>query len=298
MVEGQGPVATSLEKDDNPSFSKIFGTEIIRLLVGPEKKLYRVHKQRLCAKIPSFLIKIEDSTPPEGSVEDAKEIIVDLLDECVASWDILMRWVYHDTLPSLKPDTSRSGWNWDPFALYVLADQLEITKLQDTIMDMLQAGQARTKMWHSFRLLDWTWASTSQGCGMRRYFALSLVRSILVYKDPRDADPKKVFTFESKEIAEVLGKYPDLLEGVLDAMRGRDGAKARDPRMVDPREFHEDYPRRPWEYSGEGIGAEQEKQESEGSDGDKKPRKGGKKGGVRFRQALSIIATRTETSTE
>lgn len=83
---------------------------------------------------------------------------------------------------------------------------------------------------------------------MRRYLVLAVVRNILVYRDPKEVNPKKLFTVPTEEIVAVLGKYPDLLEAVVEVMRGQDGVKVRDPRIVHQCELHEHWPRRSCAY--------------------------------------------------
>lgn len=141
-------------------------TNIIRLVVGPENKGYRVHKARLFVKIPLFpslvsgnkehgigtrfrttgFKEIESSlakTPLlhvngelvkdlPGNLEEGLELEEDEADEATtinfpagdtSSWDILIRWVYHGSIPILETDVSKiGGWNWNPFAFYALVD--------------------------------------------------------------------------------------------------------------------------------------------------------------------------------
>ncbi|CZR67127.1 uncharacterized protein PAC_17026 [Phialocephala subalpina] len=208
------------ERATTRSFNTAFGTEMIRIVVAPEQKcqkVYRIHKSKFCSMIPFFTTVIEQIKALQGAE---------------AGWT--------------------NGWSWDPFAFYALTDSLALHSLSDEVINLLQAGQAKTKLWHTNETLSWTWARTKPGCGIRRYLALSLVRSIMVYKDPKDVDPKKrVFTVGTKEIAEMLGKFPDLLVEVLELMRGMDGLKARDPRVAHPCEFHEHWPRKPCGYDNE-----------------------------------------------
>lgn len=242
--------------------------------------VFRIHERLLCSRVPSFVGIIaernsgevaqkeglkrkaiqaskEDLNTAKAKNSDSDSDIVSDEDFSISFpngdvvlWDMLIDWVYHNTIPALKMDNSRPvGWNWDPFAFYVLAAELEIPLLKDIIMSILQEGQAKSRMWHINERLDWTWGRTTPGCGMRRYLVLALIRNILVYKDPKEPNPKKIFTVETKEIAAVMSQHPDLLEAVVDVMRGKDGVKARDPRVVDPCEFHEHWPIKECGYS-------------------------------------------------
>ena len=78
------------------------------------------------------------------------EIVLNFPAGEVTSWDILMKWVYHGSIPELKINTSDGGtWTWDPFDLYVLVDEFNIPELKDRVISALQAGQAVYKIWHS-----------------------------------------------------------------------------------------------------------------------------------------------------
>ncbi|KUJ07192.1 uncharacterized protein LY89DRAFT_743192 [Mollisia scopiformis] len=273
------------------SFFKTNWGDVICFIIGPSKKVYRIHKDRLCRKIPSLLSIIaqreSEMEAPDGEENDnvseradkdaeedsesdlgkhqqretasepethlGEEIIIKFLDQDTASFDILMKWVYHDTLPSLKADYGQTSfWNWDPYAFYTLVDKFELPELKDKVMSSLQASQAKTKQWHKIEQLDWVWARTSPGCGMRRYLAMCMVRNILVYKDPIHPNPQQRMTISTQKISQVLSKYPDLLLAVVDAMRGNDGVKVTDPREVNPCEFHEHWPRKTCGY-GKGF---------------------------------------------
>jgi hypothetical protein len=225
------------------------------------------------------------------------DLTIVLPDDDPIYWDMLLYWVYHDTIPILKRAySSEVGWNWDPCTFYVLADKLDIPLLKDKIISALQEGQAKSKLWQYIERLDWTWERTRPGCGMRRYLVLALVRNIVVYKDPKEPNLDGRFTVPTKEIVAVLRKHSDLLEAVVEILRGQDGIQAKDPRMAHPCAFHEHWPSRSCTYSedidevqvkDEGKKEEESKDEV---DLDKKQGENARKKVVRFKDVPDSIS--------
>ncbi|KAF8847250.1 hypothetical protein BDZ45DRAFT_755093 [Acephala macrosclerotiorum] len=144
MAEEPSPAR---DKTVTHSFNTAFGTEIIRIVVGPEQKVYRMHRSKLCFKIPIFITKIEETKKPRESDKGASngkatqadgETVINFPEGNIASRDILLKWVYHSTLPALTVDRkSASGWSWDPFIFYILTDSLSLHSLSDTVMSLL-----------------------------------------------------------------------------------------------------------------------------------------------------------------
>ncbi|KUJ07195.1 uncharacterized protein LY89DRAFT_601881 [Mollisia scopiformis] len=109
------------------------GVQMVDINVGKGKAEthFRVHKAILCAKLPYF-DKMLNSGFKEGT-----ENRVNLPEDDPDSFDLLMVWVYNDTLPPLEWNKSISGFtktsNWHAFNLYALADKLCLEILMDQI---------------------------------------------------------------------------------------------------------------------------------------------------------------------
>lgn len=65
------------------------GTEMVNLLVGPEKTLFVVHKLRLCRRIPYFEKMFNGHFKETASQEAA------FPEENAATFDLMLEWVYN-----------------------------------------------------------------------------------------------------------------------------------------------------------------------------------------------------------
>lgn len=116
------------------------GSEMVTIRVGPEKKLFSVHKDLLCRTIPSFkdMFKASRKGLSNGSAN--------FPDDHVESFDLLIDWVYTGSLRPLKkaPDAipgSRGSMSWRPVYFWQLADKMGLPELQDKV-SVLRAGSS------------------------------------------------------------------------------------------------------------------------------------------------------------
>jgi hypothetical protein len=106
------------------------GSEMVSIRVGPEKKLFSVHKEPLCRKIPYFKDLLKDGR--KGSSNNSTYFP----DDHVESFDLLIDWVYTGAIRPLKraPDVipgSRGSMSWRPVYFWQLADKMGLPELQD-----------------------------------------------------------------------------------------------------------------------------------------------------------------------
>lgn len=114
------------------------GTEMVDLYVGPSKKLFRLHKAKLCSSIPYFDKMFNDN------LKEASSNVAYLEEDDPASFDLLAEWANRSKYPSrireLTPVKDKEGnkvMSWDPVRFYGLAEKYCLPELQDTIMDAL-----------------------------------------------------------------------------------------------------------------------------------------------------------------
>ncbi|KAF7900304.1 uncharacterized protein EAF01_007606 [Botrytis porri] len=113
--------------------SLLWGTEMVDLFVGPDKKLIHVHKGILPKKIQYFDKMFDGSwiesannsaISPEGTVE---------------SFDLLIGWIYRGSLRPLQEDIKVNGrLGGDTFDLYVLCEKFCLAEVMDEIMDAIR----------------------------------------------------------------------------------------------------------------------------------------------------------------
>ncbi|TGO70332.1 hypothetical protein BOTNAR_0001g00060 [Botryotinia narcissicola] len=94
LAERKRTEAVSLRKSrgDDPEFLEIMGSEIVDIYVGPQKKLFRVHRGILCDKVP-YLRKMFSSGFVEGLEGEAF-----FPEDDPKCFDSFMGWIYFGTL--------------------------------------------------------------------------------------------------------------------------------------------------------------------------------------------------------
>jgi len=126
---------TLLHGRANISRSKL-QTETVDIYVGPEKKLFRVHKSFLCRRIPYF------DKMFNGAFKEA-EGVAELPEDDPAAFDLLIEWAYNMNprrmrdLVAITDSKGVSRASWDAVAFYSLAKKLCLPDLQDLIMNVL-----------------------------------------------------------------------------------------------------------------------------------------------------------------
>ncbi|KAE9368054.1 hypothetical protein N431DRAFT_471424 [Stipitochalara longipes BDJ] len=197
------------------------------ILVGPSKKLYRVHKDKLCKKAPYFADVFSDTTVfPEDLIPT-----ISFPDEKPDTFNIFLTWIYEDHLPTLKPNKvpdKHHGWNWDIFDVYLLAQTLNLPVLQDLVMEALREGQRSHHMLHSLDTVKTVFPRLKDRCAMQRYIGHSLLKAILA------SDTAKFEAlYPTKAIQELLSSDPALLFLILRYLRGMEGRNMKEPRFVE-----------------------------------------------------------------
>ena len=109
---------------------------MVDILVGPEKKLFRVHKTYLCRRIPYF------DKMFNGAFKEAQGV-AELPEDDPSTFDVLMEWTYSVNPRRLRDLFAIAGSDgvsrasWDVVAFYALAKKLCLPDLQDLIMNVL-----------------------------------------------------------------------------------------------------------------------------------------------------------------
>ncbi len=110
---------------------------MVDIYVGPEETLFRVHKKRLCDRIPFFEKMFK------GGFKEASDNVARLPEDDPVAFDILVDWAYSPSpriIRDLLNVTDKDGAtvaSWDPVAFYTLAEKYCLPELQDIIMDVM-----------------------------------------------------------------------------------------------------------------------------------------------------------------
>jgi hypothetical protein len=185
--------------------------------VGPEQRLFYVHKDLICNKIPYFYEIFSSYIGDPNSY-------ISLPYDDDASFDVLIEWVYsgklrsiHATPPAVNSSpTSTSTLAWDPFSLYLLASKLLLQPLQDTIMDIWVSNLSNTARSPTPETCRLVYSQTVSNSPPRRLFA-QCVASIIVGQH-------RLHDFSSNDWSigdstSLIQQEPDLLSDVLAVLK-------------------------------------------------------------------------------
>ncbi|KAF7900357.1 uncharacterized protein EAF01_007659 [Botrytis porri] len=133
VAEQKRTEAVSLRRSrgDHPEFLEIMGLEIVDIHVGPQKKLFRVHRGILCDKVPYFQ-KMFSSGFVEGL--KGKAFFPEDDPKC---FDFFMGWIYFGTLRVINASTALEKVEYDLnlLSLYTFADKLCLPELMDLVLN-------------------------------------------------------------------------------------------------------------------------------------------------------------------
>lgn len=142
---------------------------MVDIFVGPEKQLFRLHKQVLCERVPYF------DKMFNGGFKEAKEGRATLPEDTVDAFDLLVGWVYSgDVRPLVQVDCTekcKMCTNWDAPVAYELASKLCLPELMNRVMDEYINLQQRSLLFPSIQCMDVVYKLTPQGCGFRKYIS-------------------------------------------------------------------------------------------------------------------------------
>ncbi|KAB8298567.1 hypothetical protein EYC80_000746 [Monilinia laxa] len=132
----------------NVSFANSLGTRMCRFYIGKEDILFLVHKKVLCRKVPYFRPLLRQSHD-----------VLHLEDDSPECFDLLLEWVYNDTLRPLvsrKQDETRQNYttSWDPLALYAYARKLDLETLMNHTLDLIRHVDNAQKSFHGIQAIQ------------------------------------------------------------------------------------------------------------------------------------------------
>jgi BTB/POZ domain len=99
------------------------GTKMVNLYVGPKKAHFHVHEEILCSKIPYFAKMFR------GVFAKASTKSTDFPEDDLDLFDILLGWVYQDSIRPLTMRKLERQWSWDVLEFYVLVEKYCLPEL-------------------------------------------------------------------------------------------------------------------------------------------------------------------------
>ncbi|KAI9649496.1 hypothetical protein NHQ30_002073 [Ciborinia camelliae] len=226
IAEQKRAEAVSLKRSggQTPEFLETIGTQMVDLYVGPEKKLFRIHRGILCDKVPYFQ-KMFSSGFVEGL-----ELKAFFPEDDVKAFDLFIGWVYFGTLRTVK-HASNGGWFWDVIYLYALADKFCLPELMDLVFDDELANDF---LFQGFFHIEEVYSLTPQGSPLRKFFCYSMY---YIFAAPRHHESATLWP--TKDLAMVMKSHEDFAIDFLNLMRTQPvGVAPTDPTKLPRCEFH------------------------------------------------------------
>lgn len=204
------------------------GTEMVDLLVGPEKKLYRVHKTLLCNKAPYFEKMFKNEW------QEASSNTATFPEDTVESFDLLLGWIYSAPMPPLKtkPGPVRvQSWNFVLF--FALASKLCLPRLMDRLMDIGRSYHQEENLMYDLPSVQLIYKVCPENSTLRIYAIRSLHYMFL---NGRTND--KFESSSPAKVQEVLHADKDLCQDFLKLLQENPFQPVSHPKTADKCEFH------------------------------------------------------------
>ncbi|TVY93346.1 hypothetical protein LAWI1_G002208 [Lachnellula willkommii] len=208
----------------NTPFLDKLETSMVDILVGPDKKLFRVHKTFLCRRIPYFDKMFNGAFKEAGGVAELPE-------DDPAAFDLLMEWTYNsnprrlrDLVPVIDSDMV-SRPSWDVVAFYALAMKLCLPDLQDLIMIVLIRYDKRAHELPSIDFMSRAWAQTGEDSQLCDY-CLQSIQWILTPPTEKEAESR----WPTKEVLKMFQDHPSFNNAYITLSRTQE---PEDPREIE-----------------------------------------------------------------
>lgn len=206
------------------------GSEIVDLHVGPQKKLFRVHRGILCDKVPYFR-KMFSSGFVEG-LEGAAFFPEDD-PKC---FDSFMAWVYFGTLRALNASTALEKVDYDSnlLSLYSFADKLCLPELMDLVLDTYKNTYKKSNRFPRVSLVSDVYEMTPTKSPLRNFMCRCMY---FIFAEYNSVVVRNFWTTD--DMATAMSVNKDLTVDFLNLMRSDSlGLASIDPRALPNCDFH------------------------------------------------------------
>ncbi|TGO22308.1 hypothetical protein BPAE_0173g00080 [Botrytis paeoniae] len=197
-------------------------TEMVDLIVGPEKTVFRVNKSLLCNKIPYF------DKMFNGGFKEATDGLASFPEDFPEAFDILIQWIYSGRLQWFDIGTAGTSASWDFLNFYCLVEKICFTQLADFALDTCRKiCLGRDHVFESPAYVQEVYNFTSNQSGLRRFFVQQLVWRYYTKEDSKD-NPNDLFIHLMRSNDEIFTDFMfELRKYVVVA------AIPKDPRVLD-----------------------------------------------------------------
>jgi hypothetical protein len=184
--------------------NSMMGTEMVDIHVGPEKCLFRVHKDFLCKRVPYFDNKFN------GEFQEASQNFAKFPEDNPAAFDLLLQWIYTGIVPICCWDQKANELNEFeqkdpvrefgesgneaeiqvpvsiPIAFYSLAEKFCLHGVMDSILEQHIAHNRKQNTLPRVAYARKVYKATPMGSPYRQYMAMS-IRYMLRYGNRRSS---------------------------------------------------------------------------------------------------------------
>ena len=152
------------------------GIDIVLIFVGPEKKVYSVHKDLICSKIPFF------GKAFQGTFNEALTGRMHLPDVSSQAFDLIVYWLYHDTLPhkiyhkSEEYDTNVEDIDAE-LQVYIAAESWCSVSLQNTFMDYIVDALNEAQLYYGIQAINAVYRHTHANSPIRKFLVARIAHA-------------------------------------------------------------------------------------------------------------------------
>ncbi|MCJ1379094.1 hypothetical protein MMC17_002194 [Xylographa soralifera] len=149
---------------DQPIKRRKLFTDVATLVVGPEKQVFKMHKELLCSVSPYFKAALE------GDFKEAQEQKIELAEDDPETIEYFQLWLYMQSI--LDKEETVSSINWGALIkLYLLGETRLITTLQNQVIDLMIRKMYDGKKLLGHKLKYEVFDKTSPGSPLRKLIA-------------------------------------------------------------------------------------------------------------------------------
>lgn len=202
---------------------------MVDVFVGTEGKKFHLHRDVLYDRSKHFKAWLG------GDFEEDEKEELDLLEESVAGFELFVTWLYGVTLKSIENEDASFPY----FALFVLAGNLRLERLQNEVMDLIIRFYRLNPGLVDPDTLRYVYENTSEG-DLLRLFSVRLVAWTIVETGVRELCPDYMgLLWDGGDFAADMTSW--LMISSANS-KGTDGPCAngnlKDPRIVSNCKFH------------------------------------------------------------
>lgn len=179
----------SLPDEQAKSLSqRLLSGSTIDFFVGPERRLWSIHRNLLCHHSPYFEAEFFDNEAPKHINESGNQRM-DLPDEDPAGFELLVKWLYQGTLDDMSGMTDEQKYDYSVscYKLYMLCDKFDLP-LKNEAMDRYRQGLLEAQLVPDAEEINDIYRRSPIGSPFRKLMTQIAARQIMDPDTDKDAE--------------------------------------------------------------------------------------------------------------